>query len=89
MGGKSLFDNGCFFGDMVTWMEDASCVQPHICTLNLLQVRCMGEIKHHSQNLQQFQSKFEVEKQDPWNEVKTKTSCIDFDYRRLGSRNQR
>jgi hypothetical protein len=32
----------------------------------------MGEIKHHLQNLQQFQSKFEVEKQGPWNEVKTR-----------------
>jgi hypothetical protein len=48
----------------------------------------MGEIKHHLQNLQQFQSKFEVEKQGPWSEIKT-TSCIDFDYRHLGSRNQR
>ncbi len=32
----------------------------------------MGERKHHLQNLQQFQSKFEVEKQGPWNEVKKK-----------------
>jgi len=31
----------------------------------------MREIKHHLQNLQQFQSKFEVEKQGPRNEVKT------------------
>jgi hypothetical protein len=44
----------------------------------------MGERKCHLQNLQQFQSKFEIEKKGPWNEVKTKkTSCIDFDYRRL------
>jgi hypothetical protein len=83
VGGKGLFDNGCFFGDVVTWMEDASCAQPHICTLNLLQVRCRGEIKQHLQNLQQFQSKFEVEKQSSWNEVKTKTFFIDFDHRRL------
>ncbi len=77
-----------FFGDVVTWMENVSCVQPHICTLNSLQVRCIREIKHHLQNLQQFQSKFEVEKQGPWNEVKTKKH-LDFDYRCLCSRNQR
>jgi hypothetical protein len=32
----------------------------------------MGEIKHHLQNLQQFQSKFEIQNQGPWSEVKTK-----------------
>jgi hypothetical protein len=42
VGGESLFDNGFF---LVTWMENASCVQPHICRLNSLQVKCMGEIK--------------------------------------------
>ncbi len=53
------------------------CVTP--CTLNLLQVICMRERKHHLQNLQQFQCKFEVEKQDPWTKIKTKTFYIDFD----------
>jgi len=42
----------------------------NLCTLKSLQIRCMREKKHHLQNLQQFQSKFEVEKQ--WSEVKTK-----------------
>jgi hypothetical protein len=55
------------------------CATP--CTLNLLQVRSIGKRKHH---LQQFQSKFEVEKQGPWNKLKTKKSHIDFDPRRLG-----
>jgi hypothetical protein len=28
VGGEGLFDNGCFYlGEVVTWMEDASCVQ--------------------------------------------------------------
>jgi hypothetical protein len=39
----------------------------------------MRERKHHLQNLQQFQCKFEVEKQDPWTKIKTKTFYIDFD----------
>jgi hypothetical protein len=30
VGGEGLFDNGCFFGKVVTWMEDALCVQPHV-----------------------------------------------------------
>jgi hypothetical protein len=35
-------------------------------TLNLLEVRWEGgKIKYHLQNLQQFQIKFEVEKQGP------------------------
>ncbi len=54
------------------------------CTLNLLQARCMGEKKHHLQNLQQFQRKFEVEKQGPWSEVETKKSHIGFDCKYLG-----
>jgi hypothetical protein len=32
----------------------------------------MRERKHHLQSLQQFQSKFEVEKQDPWIKIKAK-----------------
>jgi len=43
-----------------------------LCTLNFLQINCTGKRKRHLQNLQQFQSKFEVEKQGPWSEVKTK-----------------
>jgi hypothetical protein len=30
VGGGGLFDNGCFFGEMVTWMEDVSCVQLNV-----------------------------------------------------------
>jgi hypothetical protein len=30
VGGEGLFDNGCSFGEVVTWMEDASCVQPYV-----------------------------------------------------------
>jgi hypothetical protein len=44
----------------------------------------MGEKKHHLQNLQQFQRKFEVEKQGPWSEVETKKSHIGFDCKYLG-----
>jgi hypothetical protein len=44
----------------------------------------MRKRKCHLQNLQQFQSKFEVEKQGLWSEVKTKkTFHIDFDYKHL------
>jgi len=46
------------------------CVTP--CKLNSLQVKCARERKHHLQNLQQFQCKFEVEKQGPWGKVETK-----------------
>jgi hypothetical protein len=28
--GEGLFDNCCFLGEVVTWMEDASCVQYHV-----------------------------------------------------------
>jgi len=28
--GKGLFDNGWFLGEVATWMEEASCVQPHV-----------------------------------------------------------
>jgi hypothetical protein len=63
------------------------CATP--CTLNLLLVRCIGKRKHHLQNLEQFQSKFEVEKQGPWNKVKTKKSHIDFDSRHLGPINSK
>ncbi len=71
VGKEGLFDNGCFF----LWNGNMDgrrfmCANP--CTLNSLQVRCMGERKHHLQNLQQFQSKFELLKQGPWSEVKTK-----------------
>jgi len=62
--GEGLFDNGWFFGCSGDMDEKCfMCAIPY--TLNSLQVRCMGEIKHHLQNLQQFQSKFEVEKQGP------------------------
>jgi len=27
---EGLFDNGCFLGEVATWMEDVSCVQPHV-----------------------------------------------------------
>ncbi len=58
------------------------CATP--CTINSLQTRCMRKRKCHLQNLQQFQSKFEVEKQGLWSEVKTKkTFHIDFDYKHL------
>jgi len=70
VGGEGLFDNGCFFwnGDM-----DGKCfVCATTCTLNLLQVRCMGKRKCHFQNLQQFKSKFKVDRQGPWNEIKRK-----------------
>jgi len=31
VGRESLFDNGfIIISEMVTWMEDASCVQPHV-----------------------------------------------------------
>jgi len=30
VGGEGLFDNDCFLGEVVTWMEDASCVQFHL-----------------------------------------------------------
>jgi hypothetical protein len=44
----------------------------------------MKERNYHLQNLQQFQSKFEVEKQSLLSEVKTKkTFHIDFDYKHL------
>jgi hypothetical protein len=44
----------------------------------------MGEKNRHLRNLQQFQRKFEVEKQGLWSEVKTKkTFHIDFDYKHL------
>jgi hypothetical protein len=41
----------------------------------------MGERKSHLQNLQQFKNKFKIEKQGPWNEIKTKNISH---YRRLG-----
>jgi hypothetical protein len=27
---EGLFDNGCFFNEMVTWMENTSCVQIYV-----------------------------------------------------------
>jgi hypothetical protein len=30
VGREGLFDNDCFFYEMVTWMEDTSCVQIHV-----------------------------------------------------------
>ncbi len=30
VGREGLFDNGCFLGEVVTWMEDVSYVQPHV-----------------------------------------------------------
>jgi hypothetical protein len=30
LGGEGFFDNGCYFGEMVTRNEDASCVQLHV-----------------------------------------------------------
>jgi len=44
----------------------------------------MGKRNYHLQNLQEFQSKFEVEKQGLWSEVETKkTFNIDFDHKHL------
>ncbi len=71
-GRRRLIWQWLFFG----WSGDMDgrcfmCAIP--CTLNLLEVRWEGgKIKYHLQNLQQFQSKFEVEKQGSWNEVKTR-----------------
>jgi hypothetical protein len=71
VGGEGLFDNGCLFGEVVIWMEDVS-----MCNLmyikSCFQIICTREIKCHLQNLQQFRSKFEIEKQGPWSEVKVK-----------------
>jgi hypothetical protein len=44
----------------------------------------MGERKFILQNLQQFKNKFKIEKEGPWNKIKTKKSHINFNYRRLG-----
>jgi hypothetical protein len=30
VGGEGLFGNDCILGEVVTWMEDASCVQSHV-----------------------------------------------------------
>ncbi len=30
VGGQGIFNNGCFLGEVVTWMENVSCVQPHV-----------------------------------------------------------
>ncbi len=30
VGGEGLFENGWLLGEVVTWMEDASGVQPHV-----------------------------------------------------------
>jgi hypothetical protein len=60
------WEEKAYFTMVVFWLKWCHgwkifmCAPP--CTLNLLQVKCMGERKCHLQNLQQFQSKFEVEK---------------------------
>ncbi len=30
VGGQGIFNNGCFLGEVVIWMEKVSCVQPHV-----------------------------------------------------------
>ncbi len=88
---KGSMDNGGWWEEkayltmvVLLWSGDMDgrcfmCATPY--TLNLLQVRCMGERKSHLQNLQQFKNKFKIEKQGPWNEIKTKNISH---YRRLG-----
>jgi hypothetical protein len=68
------FQQNSFVRNKSTNLVDGRCFMcATACTLNSLQVKCARERKHHLQKLQQFQRKFEVEKQGPWSEVETKT----------------